>query len=529
MKVILYVNKAENERLDKSDYLEKVIELEGTLREPTTLLSPSILFELPNNAETAVIDGDGNEVGTSDGDLVVDSSYLYNFNYAYIEEFGRYYYASDINIVRSNLFSVSLICDVLMSFKDNILALDAFIDRNEFEYNPLIVDDAIPLELNKTIIEYVPVKGNLVDTTFEPNLRNESYTITITITGTFGSFEVINPPLDSGLPIINDYNMSSSTTTYIIRLSDYGLIMNALMGEQSTYASYILSVVAYPFEVISIYPNTYGDLVFGSDGETPRTIPDERTATGHVQGKYAQSFSNYFVIADFVIPEPTNFLECEPFSQYELYLPFYGWTKIDFDLVKGHRLIVYYASNRDDGSATTYVWDMTKKRLVFSTPCQLGIKLALSNSNQQELTAQKNAIGLNLAVGLISSALTIAMGVGMKSPVSVAKGTISGASAITSAINAYSMLFPRASATFSDSATGLYSPMDVHLRITKNGRTPGDMENFRKQFGAPLKQMRTLYQLSGFTIVSEIHLEGINAFKKEKDEIERLLKSGVIL
>ena len=39
MKIILYKNKAENNRLDKTDYLEQIIEMEGALQEECSLTS----------------------------------------------------------------------------------------------------------------------------------------------------------------------------------------------------------------------------------------------------------------------------------------------------------------------------------------------------------------------------------------------------------------------------------------------------------------------------------------------------------
>ena len=531
MHITLYINTAENNRLDKTEYLEEVISLEGTLRESSSLIAPTIMFELPNLDQTEVTDADGYGLTDEDGEEVVtESDIFYQFNYAYIREFNRYYFVQDITIVRSHIFSVSFIVDVLMSFRNDILSLDAYVDRNQYVYDSLLVDDALPLELTKDVFEYEPDRGELATHRFNADMENESYNITITITGSFGSFERIDPPDGSGLPTINDYNFTTSSTTYIIRLSDYGMLMNGFMGQQSTYRDYVLSVVAYPFEVDTDYPDIFGEIQFGVDNQgNPRYIPDERG--GNVSGKFAQSFSDYLVIADFEMPRPDSFLDLEPFAQYELYIPFYGWHKLDYDLVKGDRLLVYYATNRDDGSATAFVWDHTRERLVFSTPCQLGIKLGLSSSNQEELTAQKNAIGLNLAVGLVSSALSIGVGAWSGNPVMIAGGALSGTKAITSAINGLSMLFPKASASFGDATSGLYSPLDVRLRITANQRVIPSVEiaEFRKLHGAPLRRIKRLSTLHGFTIVSEIHVERINAFKREKDEIDRCLKSGVIL
>lgn len=72
-------------------------------------------------------------------------------NYAYIEEFGRYYYVTNIISIpgvrqgqtsKSYLWEIHLHVDVLMSFKDEILAQKAIIARQEAKYN-LYLDDGV--------------------------------------------------------------------------------------------------------------------------------------------------------------------------------------------------------------------------------------------------------------------------------------------------------------------------------------------------------------------------------------------------
>ena len=53
------------------------------------------------------------------------------FNYCYIEDFNRYYYITDIRIVTSEHFIVSLKCDVLKSFLSNIRNCPAIVTRNK--------------------------------------------------------------------------------------------------------------------------------------------------------------------------------------------------------------------------------------------------------------------------------------------------------------------------------------------------------------------------------------------------------------
>lgn len=52
------------------------------------------------------------------------------YNYAYIENFGRYYYIQSISVEPNGMFILSLECDVLESFKADILSSEGKITRN---------------------------------------------------------------------------------------------------------------------------------------------------------------------------------------------------------------------------------------------------------------------------------------------------------------------------------------------------------------------------------------------------------------
>lgn len=121
----LYQNTAETNRVDKSLYLSPVGTLSGALRERCSLVSPVLTIEYPK---------------------------VPDFNYVYIEAFGRYYFVTGVVSVRYNLWEISLECDVLMTYKDKLLECEAFIDRNENTFNPLIVDRRKVIEQGQNII-----------------------------------------------------------------------------------------------------------------------------------------------------------------------------------------------------------------------------------------------------------------------------------------------------------------------------------------------------------------------------------------
>lgn len=118
--IILYKNRAENNRVDKTNYLERVGTLSGVLRNSSSVNNLAVTFEYDT---------------------------FPRFNYVYIVPFDRYYYVNDITAINYGLWEMSLSVDVLMTYKEAILSCTGFIDRNEQERNPNIVDDKIVAEM----------------------------------------------------------------------------------------------------------------------------------------------------------------------------------------------------------------------------------------------------------------------------------------------------------------------------------------------------------------------------------------------
>ena len=114
MTIQLFNSTAELNVLNKSGSLTLVTTLTGTLREGCNLLDPSIVIQY----ET-----------------------LPSFNYVYIPELNRYYFVKDIDNLKRNLWVIKLHVDVLMTYRTQILQLEAEVDRNEFDYDLLLQDN----------------------------------------------------------------------------------------------------------------------------------------------------------------------------------------------------------------------------------------------------------------------------------------------------------------------------------------------------------------------------------------------------
>lgn len=102
MNLRLCVNNSEKNKINKS--LTAGVTLSGTLRNESNVVTPSIIINIDNPTI---------------------------YNYAYIEDFGRYYFITDYISLRTGIWQINLKSDVLMSFKDSILASNVLINNTE--------------------------------------------------------------------------------------------------------------------------------------------------------------------------------------------------------------------------------------------------------------------------------------------------------------------------------------------------------------------------------------------------------------
>ena len=94
--------------------------------------------------------------GTSITDPVIvigyDSSILQH-TYAYITDFGRYYFITNIEVLPGQEIRLSLHVDVLMTYKDQIKACNARVTRSQSNYDPMISDNLIINKVNTNITQ----------------------------------------------------------------------------------------------------------------------------------------------------------------------------------------------------------------------------------------------------------------------------------------------------------------------------------------------------------------------------------------
>lgn len=75
--------------------------------------------------------------------LIADDLNAVNTNYCYIPEFGRYYYIVGIQSIKNGLWEVSCHCDVLYTYKAQLMELSGIVSRQSGSYNLMLSDPRV--------------------------------------------------------------------------------------------------------------------------------------------------------------------------------------------------------------------------------------------------------------------------------------------------------------------------------------------------------------------------------------------------
>ncbi len=107
----LYKNYSDKNVVDK-EITQQGSDITGTLREDCSIINPV---------------------------LIVESLSDFGVNYAYIAEFGRYYYINNI-VCKNHLYELQMHVDVLKTYAGGIRSNSAVISRQENNYNLYLQD-----------------------------------------------------------------------------------------------------------------------------------------------------------------------------------------------------------------------------------------------------------------------------------------------------------------------------------------------------------------------------------------------------
>lgn len=214
-----------------------------------------------------------------------------------------------------------------------------------------------------------------------------------------------------------------------------------------------------------------------------------------------------------------DFRDYEPYTRLSLFLPFVGDVNISTnDCITPHKIHVIYNIDFLSGVACAEV--LVDEDVRYAYQAAMCAAVPVTSSDASRLIA--SIIGA--AVGTVSSGVMGGIVGGTAGSRMASRALIGGVTDVAmSPINGI-----QTQRTGSISAnTGLLGEMKPYVLVTRPISVVADQ--YKSLLGQPYQLDGTLGSRKGFVKVREVHLDGITATESEKNEIERLLKEGVIL
>ena len=200
-------------------------------------------------------------------------------------------------------------------------------------------------------------------------------------------------------------------------------------------------------------------------------------------------------------------LDYAPYTQVEIFIPFVGFRNLQIEDIQGLTLSMKYHVDVLTGDCVAYLKCGQSVLYSWTGNCLAHIPCT---ANSSDLLAKNisavGAVGLGLATG---------------NPASTAAGAMAGAVNTATAKNHVQRSGDVAG------SPGLMSEFTPYLVFHRPKQSLA--KNYNQFKGYPANITYKLSTLQGYTEVEHVHLTGIKATDTELQEIEDLLKSGVII
>ena len=220
-----------------------------------------------------------------------------------------------------------------------------------------------------------------------------------------------------------------------------------------------------------------------------------------------------------------TFLDYAPYSKFSIYLPYIGTRTVDANDFVGHTISVKYKGDALTGNCVAMILKDNSVMYQFAGSLSSNCPLSSNDWTQTIMSAvQMAATGISLAAtGGASAPAAAAMGAGEAS--SLSSLALNAASNISGNVSQLSPQVMKSGAV--SGASGLLGVQVPY--IIREAVSYQDTTEFNTLGGYPSNIYSLLSDLTGYTEVQSIHLTGMTCTQAEMDEIETLLKQGVII
>ena len=426
--------------------------------------------------------------------FLLDWSDKPSFNYIQYE--GRFYFVTDVQYVRNNLWQIETEEDYLASWKTDISTLEAMIlYASDSAAN--IVDTRIPLSApvyvshNTGYLSGIDLYDDIIAATV----------VSITGTGSFGCYVLQNS--GSINEMMRDIDIWTAGNIMDVATGFQQLIANGSAGEN------LKSAIALPFLASVMTSGNLEDLYLGN---YPCTYSGGTPIRGYkISNPIAKGY------ADVNIPWRFNdWRRHSPYTSLYLYLPLIGCVTLPVDdLINDSSISVEYSINITSGDVSAIVVGTNSGRFITtaSANCAMATPFGSSNISGSKIAsaAVTGAAGiLGAALAPTSSGATMALFSGLTASagqmLQAAHGQTSGGGGL---------------------GGGSSQGLPHEIRVTSVSRELTDSQaNVSPVMGKPLFAKGTVGSHSGFVQTDGAQIAG-NMLDSEREVINSLLDGGI--
>lgn len=379
--------------------------------------------------------------------------------------------------------------------------------------------------------------------------------------------------------ILTTTTMNSKILMKPYDASQLGNVINSMSLPSLVFGNwteFTSSFMYYPINIKSDRPNSNKTFHLVASGISFNNISVEGFLS--INDDYAS-----YTLGEYYYPVPTSFLGYEPFSKCEVYLPFYGFTqlkildiagkyiqfRLNIDYSSGQAIYTISCSNTaiNDTASLPYVdaskrTEYTNCRVLTTLVFQLGYSIPITNANFNNTVrnmatmavkgATMTALGL-AGKGESGGTETVKEVVTARNPITnrqvtmgtrtethdIQKQTYSKGGAINTAVQTATSILSNISAHGSsdkpnNSILNGCAGRSIAIVVTSAVPTFDIFNNatYKHLVGLPNGTCAVLNTLTGYTKVSNVHIEGTGfgqATSKELAELESLCYDGIIL
>ena len=412
----------------------------------------------------------------------------FSYDYAYISDFGRYYFVTDVISKANNLTEIRLTVDVLASFKTTIGATKAFIAYASNNYNAFIVDPRAQVNTVKLV-------------------QTDESGLIFTDTGHY-IVSVFNKFGHKALGLCSAYYCDDYD---LPQLASFIASNNTAINQffNGNLTSGISSIIWVPYTIPADYLDNASKFAIGDVQDSSVWTVDEVTS----YARYTDT-----VNLQWNMVHPNDFRRSDPFSKGLMYLPGVGNVEVNLtDFTGSNYITVRYVIELLTGDIS-YFLENSAGKVIQSYFTNVASPIPIGSTTVNASGAVNSGIGI---IGGTGAALAgIATGnIGM---------ALGGAGAAVASASSAAIAANQKTTTVSGGMGGRGVTVKRRISLTVFTMDTEDITaaDYLAVKGRPVGEVHLISSHSGYVQTLDAHIAG-SMTNSERENIEGLLNSGI--